>query len=268
MFKTVDQMGRTLVFKEQPKRIISVVPSQTELLCYLGLEEEVVGITKFCIHPKEWFDHKTRIGGTKTLNFDKIEALAPDLIIANKEENTQAEIEALMEKYPVWISDIYTLEDTFSMMLSLGDLLGKTLKAKKLVEQLTSQFEQLKSAFVKQKTYKVAYFIWQGPYMVAGTDTFIDHLLALSGFENVFGASSRYPEIEEEDLKAAQPDLILLSSEPYPFKAKHIKNFEQLCPTAKVLLVDGELFSWYGNRLLETVDYIQNLRNSLKVDRL
>lgn len=268
MIKTVDQLGRTLVFKRQPKRIISIVPSQTELLWYLGLDEDVVGITKFCIYPDEWFRTKTRVGGTKTLNFDRIAALKPDLIIANKEENTQAEIEALMKEYPVWISDIYTIEDSFAMMLSLGELLGKSIEAKGLVEQLTTQFHTLKNRNGTPKNYKVAYLIWQDPYMVAAADTFINHLLELSGFENVFAQSSRYPEVNEEDFRAANPDLILLSSEPYPFKEKHLKNFEQLCPNAKVLLVDGELFSWYGSRLLETVAYVQKLRNLLKENGL
>ncbi|MCP4438300.1 MAG: ABC transporter substrate-binding protein [Aureispira sp.] len=268
MFEINDQLGRTLVFKEKPKRIISVVPSQTELLWYLGLEEEVVGITKFCIHPDSWYRTKTRVGGTKTLDFEKIAALSPDLIIANKEENTQSEIEALMELYPVWISDIYTVEDALDMMTTVGDLLGKKQQAVELVNELSPKFEALKQASVGAESYKVAYFIWQGPYMVAGSDTFIQHLLELSGFDNVFGKMQRYFEVTMEDLRVATPDLILLSSEPYPFKEKHIKAFQTVCPNAQVLLVDGELFSWYGSRLLGTVDYIQNLRKAVAQNRL
>jgi len=256
-------MGHKLEVPDLPQRIISLVPSQTELLHYWGLEDRVVGITKFCVHPEEWYRSKTRIGGTKTVNFDKIKDLKPDLIIGNKEENTQEEIDELGQNYPVWMSDMQSLEDVWSMMTMLGELLGVAKVSNQLIEQLKGDFLHLEAVFLKQEKIKVAYFIWQSPHMVAAANTFIDTLLQKSGFKNVFGDLERYPEVSLEMLENTEIDAILLSSEPYPFKNKHIEWFQNTCPNSKVVLVDGELFSWYGSRLLLAVDYIKKLRKKL-----
>ena len=259
---TTDQMNQTITLPQVPQRIISLVPSQTELLHYLGLGDRVVGITKFCVHPNEWYRNKPRIGGTKTLNFEKIIALQPDLIIGNKEENTQAEIEFLQKNYPVWMSDLYTLDDVWDMFSRLGKLLQVEKQATALTSDLKQRFSALKKPL---QAPKVAYFIWQKPYMVAGSNTFIDHILQQAGFENVFATQQRYPSCGIEEIQAARPDYILLSSEPYPFKEKHIQHFQSICPNAVIEIVDGELFSWYGSRLLHTVDYIQILHQKMNV---
>lgn len=255
-----DHIGRTVNIPYPPKRIVSLVPSQTELLHYLGLETEVVGITKFCIHPIDWHQNKTRVGGTKSVKLDVIEALQPDLIIANKEENEQEQIEALSEKYPVWVSDIYSLNDALKMITDVGLLTNTEAKA----NQLAVNIKQLFSTLPEPKhTYRTAYFIWQKPYMLAGSNTFIDDMLKRCGFENAFADKRRYPEINEEQLKEVNPELILLSSEPYPFKEKHIEQFKGLCPNATIKIVDGELFSWYGSRLLQSPNYFKKLINSI-----
>ena len=256
----LDQLQQSISITKQPQRIVSLVPSQTELLHHWGLGNRVVGITKFCIHPEEWYRNKTRVGGTKTVNLEKIAALKPDLIIGNKEENTKEDIEALQALYPVWMSDIYTLEDVYEMMKQLGLILGIEDKATALVQQLREAMMALST----QDPLKVAYFIWREPWMVAATNTFIHHLLDLAGFINVFEAEKRYPIITLDQLALAQPDAILLSSEPYPFKAKHQEELATICPNAKIELVDGELFSWYGSRLLHTANYIQKLQQKLK----
>lgn len=258
-----DQLNRKISISSPPKRIISLVPSQTELLYELGLRDEVVGITKFCVHPEEWFRSKKRVGGTKAYDFEKIAALAPDLIIGNKEENEQKQVEALMAIHTVWMSDIYTLDNALEMILRLGELLGREQVAQDLKIRIEKAFAEL-DVFVSNasiKNQKVAYFIWRQPFMVAGNHTFIHHLLGRCGFENVFseGAFIRYPEINPEQLQAAAPDLILLSSEPYPFKEKHVEEFQKICPHSKILTVDGELFSWYGSRLLYAPAYFINL---------
>ncbi len=256
----IDQLKRKIELPSTPKRIISLVPSQTEYLYDLGLNEEVVGITKFCIHPDEWFRSKTRVGGTKQFDMEKIRALAPDLIIGNKEENEEEQVKELMEHYPVWMSDIVNLKGAFEMMVNLGEICGKRDKAAEIKLQAEYSFntfkEEMKSSPLKGK--RMAYFIWQKPLMAAGPGTFIDHLLELCGFVNAF-PDSRYPEITEEQLKQAAPDLIFLSSEPYPFKEKHVEWFKALCPGAAVITVDGELFSWYGSRLLKAPDYFSAL---------
>ncbi len=243
-----DQLNRIIKLPQIPKRIISLVPSQTELLHYLGLEEEVIGITKFCVHPESWFRAKNRIGGTKQYDFNKIEALKPDLIIGNKEENDQTQINQLASKYPVWMSDVLTLEDSFDMILKIGDLVDRSEKAQELVTDLRNAFAKLEI----RRTQKAAYFIWRKPYMIAANDTFINEMMRIAGFENVFANKKRYPEITLTELSETQPEIILLSSEPYPFQEKHFEEFKKACPNATILLIDGELFSWYGNRLLKS----------------
>ncbi|MFT5168936.1 MAG: ABC-type Fe3+-hydroxamate transport system substrate-binding protein [Saprospiraceae bacterium] len=258
-----DQMGNVWNINFPPKRIVSLVPSQTELLHYFGLEEEVIGITKFCIHPEEWFRSKKRIGGTKTINLEKISALQPDLIIGNKEENQKEQIEALSAQYPVWMSDIKNPEDAFEMIEMVGNLTNRSKKAGELSEELKTQFSTHQKLILSQSKKRVAYFIWRSPYMVAAGDTFIDQMLEIAGFINVYGHQERYPVITLEELKAQNPEVILLSSEPYPFKEKHIEAFQKTCPEAKIVIVDGELFSWYGSRLLLSVRYFNNLHTQL-----
>lgn len=244
-----------LVLKHTPKRIISLVPSQTELLFELGLSEEVIGITKFCIHPSEWFQTKTRIGGTKTVNIELVKSLQPDLIIANKEENTKEDIEQLRLIAPLWMSDIFTLEDALTMIQTVGALTGKEENALALVNQISTNYSQLPK--LTQPLKKCAYFIWRDPFMIAGKNTFIDDMLKYCGLENCT-SEERYPgwDVTNEVI----PEIILLSSEPYPFKQKHIDELSNIYPTSKVLLVDGELFSWYGSRLLHSPSYFTELK--------
>ncbi|MGZ4057126.1 MAG: ABC transporter substrate-binding protein [Bacteroidia bacterium] len=257
-----DQLNRKIELSSVPKRIISLVPSQTELLYNLGLRDEVVGITKFCVHPKEWFHSKTRIGGTKKYDLEKIKALQPDLIIGNKEENDREQIEELMKHYNVWMSDIYNLDDAYDMITRMGAIVQKSKEAVNLKLEIQSKFHQFQnsSIFPLGQQLKTAYFIWRKPYMAAGHDTFINEMLKLNGFENVFThKASRYPEINNEEIIEANPELILLSSEPYPFKEKHIEEFRDLLPNAKIMVVDGEIFSWYGSRLLKAPGYFKQL---------
>ncbi|GAB3781184.1 helical backbone metal receptor [Spirosoma horti] len=245
-----------------PKRIISLVPSQTELLFDLGLDEEIVGITKFCIHPAEKVKHKVLIGGTKTLHLDRIRELSPDLIIANKEENTREQIEALQRQYPVHVTDMATLPDALGMIREVGSLVGKSREANAMAAQIERDLTPIYAA----SRPTVAYLIWRKPYMVAASNTFIDAMLTVAGFQNAFANQTRYPEVTPDDLQKAQPDLLLLSSEPYPFGEKHTAELQQLCPSAQVLLVDGEVFSWYGSRLLRASDYFRNLHYQLGQD--
>lgn len=263
MITFTDQMGREITLPAPPKRIVSIVPSQTELLHDLGLEEEVIGITKFCVHPQSWFRSKTRIGGTKALHLDQIAELKPDLIIGNKEENEQAQVEALMQDFPVWMSDIKTLPDACTMIEQLGKVCAREEKANAISQRIRDQFNVFKA--IPRTTRSVAYFIWRNPYMAAGNDTFIDHLLRVCGFENVLaGLPGRYPEVSPEQLQEANPEIILLSSEPYPFAEKHFEEFRALVPDADVLTVDGEMFSWYGSRLLLAPAYFELLLEEIR----
>ena len=256
-----DQLNRTISLDHPPRRIISLVPSQTQLLHALGLEEEVIGITKFCVHPDAWFHHKTRVGGTKDIRTDIIQSLQPDLIIANKEENQQQQIEALAAHYPVWISDVADLEDALAMVKALGTITGRTHEALSLAGQIGQQFQEL--APLHATLLRTAYFIWRAPWMTAGGDTFIHHMLEQCHFVNIFADKSRYPSITLDELADRRCELVLLSSEPYPFRDKHIAEIREVLPAARIRLVDGEMFSWYGSRLLESPAYFRRLMESL-----
>jgi ABC-type Fe3+-hydroxamate transport system substrate-binding protein len=254
-------MNTTIPFIPNPKRIISVVPSQTELLFYLGLDEEVIGITKFCIHPADKFKANTKIGGTKQLDIEKIKALQPELIIANKEENERSQIEELMKFFPVYVSDISDLPGALAMIERVGELVNKSIEAKALTDAISQQFCNLR---VKKSNLCAAYFIWRKPYMVAGKGTFIDAMLKKCGLTNAF-EMERYPEIDAAALINANPDAILLSSEPFPFKEKYIAEFRAMLPDAVIKVVDGEMFSWYGSRLLLAPRYFEGLVKELYV---
>jgi ABC-type Fe3+-hydroxamate transport system substrate-binding protein len=256
-----DQLHRNLAIAPQPQRIVSLVPSQTELLYHLGLREEVIGITKFCVHPQEWFRTKTRIGGTKTLRVEKIKLLQPDLIVANKEENVQAQVEELAKHFPVWISDINTLEDAYKMMVSLGNIAGKNTEAERLVASIENEFALLQTPAEKVRT---AYLIWKEPYMTVGGDTFVHDMLSRAGFDNIFKHQTRYPAVTIEDLQIAGCQLLILSSEPYPFRQKHLAELQRQLPAAKIILADGEPFSWYGSRLLKAPAYFGQLRSQIE----
>lgn len=259
MLSTTDQLGNTITLPAYPKRIISLVPSQTEFLFDIGLDEEIVGITRFCIHPKGKVSSKEKIGGTKQFNIGKIKQLQPNLIIGNKEENYREGIEELQKDFPIWMSDIYTLDDSLDMMRKLSALCNREQEGNALVQRIGDGFSDYKP-FTTSPLPTAAYFIWRKPYMVAANDTFINHMLGRLSVRNVFEDLVRYPEINPETLADLKPDYIFLSSEPYSFKETHFEEFRAFCPTAKVILVDGEMFSWYGSRLLYTPKYFEQLK--------
>lgn len=256
-----NKITKTVPFNSKPSRIISLVPSKTELLFHLGLEKEVVGITKFCIHPRLWFKSKTRIGGTKNINIQKIMDLQPDLIIANKEENDKTQIESLQQKLPIWMSEIKNFDDALQMIADLGNL----LKVEDKTNEILHKIKQSKTEHSINNTQKIsaAYMIWDKPMMVAGGDTYINAMLQLAGFNNVFAHQNRYPSVNEEDLCTQNPEILLLSSEPFPFKQKHLKKYEHILPKTKIVLVDGTMFSWYGSRLIQAFPYFSILKNNL-----
>lgn len=248
-------MGFEVIVPRNP-RIISLVPSQTELLFDLGLDAQIIGVTKFCIHPSDKVKQKPVIGGTKKFRFNTIDELQPDLIIGNKEENYQEGIEQLKNKYPVWMSDITTLDEATEMIRGIGYIVDVEERASRLADDILKSFANVK----KQIPKRTLYFIWQNPYMAVGNNTFIDEMLQRIGLINVASSIDRYPELTPSQIQELDPELVLLSSEPYPFKEKHVGAFRNLCPDASVQVVDGEMFSWYGSRLLKAVDYFNELK--------
>jgi ABC-type Fe3+-hydroxamate transport system substrate-binding protein len=248
-----DQMGRSLALSHKPQRIVSLVPSITELLYDLVPADHIVGTTFFCVHPAGKVESSSRIGGTKTLKIDKIRALKPDLIIGSKEENVKEQVEVLANEFHVWMSDVKTLNDAFDMILQLGRLLHNEAAAQSIMANMAGGFERLPKA-----GKRALYLIWRNPYMGAGNDTFIHEVMAAAGFYNVLSIP-RYPELSLEQIQGLNPEIIFLSSEPYPFKQKHVAELAQQVPETKIELVDGELFSWYGSRLLNSPAYLTQL---------
>ncbi|MBL3546400.1 ABC transporter substrate-binding protein [Chryseobacterium sp. KMC2] len=234
-------------------KIVSLVPSITEALFDLGLtEKEIIGRTKFCIHPQDKVKNVTIIGGTKNINIDKIKALQPDLILANKEENIKEQVEALMAEFKVIVTNVETIEDNYYLLKNLGKILNKEERAQLFNLKIYDILNQSKL----ENKVKAAYLIWKNPYMTVGSDTFIHKILSEIGFENIFKDQTRYPEITAEDL--AEADVIMLSSEPFPFKEKHIEELKTVYPDKKIMIVDGEAFSWYGTHIAKCEHYFKD----------
>ena len=235
-----DQLHRKLLFDKPPKRIISLVPSQTELLFDLGLEKEVVGITKFCVHPKEWHASKVRIGGTKNINVKEIKRLKPDLIIANKEENTESEIKALMKDYPVWVSDIQNLEDALKMIQLIGEITDKKAdESKKIISTIEKNFKQLK----KKTSKRLAYFIWQKPMMSINKTRFIHDMISRCGFINVFADNvDAYPEISHKELALSDPEIIFFLQNLFPLMKNTRNRLKKSVRMLKFFWLMGKCF--------------------------
>lgn len=254
-------MGFVISVPENPMRIVSLVPSQTELICDLGMADRLYGITKFCIHPQEVVKNKTIVGGTKTFRSEAIRVLNPDLIIANKEENDRELLLNLKKHYPVWISDVKNLDECRRMISELGSLLSREDDAAFINRKIDEGFASIPKL---PRSLRAAYLIWRKPYMTVNADTFIHDIMRRCGLENVFAErGERYPEISPEELKAADPELILLSSEPYPFSEKHFAELEELLPHASLTLADGEMFSWYGSRMMFAPLYLRKLSEEI-----
>jgi len=255
MLFTLDHLERILKTHAPVNSVLSVVPSLTELLYDLGQESKVVGVTKFCVHPKRARQIKPKVGGTKKLHLEVIKKLRPQLIIANKEENTQSDIEWLASEFTVWVSDINSLHTAIDAIDQISTLLGCTTEGKGLINEINDQFNSLPSL----ETRTAVYLIWKKPYMVAGNDTFINHLMGYAGYDNMI-ERSRYPQVDMQELQRLSPQELLLSSEPYPFKQRDQIDLQALLPNTRVRLVDGEFFSWYGSRLKGAPAYFRQLR--------
>lgn len=251
-----DQLKRNVSIPANPQRIISLVPSQTELLYDLGLNEEVIGITKFCVHPKLWFKNKTRVGGTKNFNVPLITSLQPDLIIANKEENDKQLLEQLMQVCPVWISDVNNLEGALEMISTVSEITNKQIAGNLLIDTIQSSFLRLSKDRLKGNS--VLYYIWKDPWLSVGSDTFIYDMLIRLGLQPITADKKRYPEMPINENNII-PDYIFLSSEPYPFKEEDKIALQIIYPSSKIIFVDGEYFSWYGSRMKDAVKYFLKL---------
>lgn len=257
----IDQMGFKVEIPSQITSIVSLVPSQTEFLCSIGAEENISGITKFCVHPDHLKSVKTVVGGTKNFKIDKIVEISPDLIIGNKEENEKSKIEELRRRFPIWMSDISNLQDAFEMMNQIGNIVRKQKQAMEVIKKIKTGVEKLPKIIRRS----CLYLIWRNPFIGVGKGTFIHDMLSKVGFKNVI-ESERYPELDLSKLKDLKPEYVLLSSEPYPFREKHLIDLKRIFSTSEIRLVDGEMFSWYGSRLIKSVDYFKKLQKDLRLN--
>ncbi len=253
-----DQLGRKLSFEEIPIRIVSLVPSITHLLYSFGLDKEVVGITRFCKFPLPWRKQKKIIGGTKNFKKESIEALNPDLILASKEENPKELTLALNEIAPVYVSDVFNLKSNAQLIKDLGSILQRQQIARQIISEINLKKETLLKSKSRQPL-RAVYMIWRDPWMSIGGDTFIHQMMQLAAFDNMLKDRLRYPVLSLKDLQQMSPEVILLSSEPYPFKEKHREELQKVLPHTRILLVKGEPFTWFGSYPIQAIDYFNQL---------
>jgi ABC-type Fe3+-hydroxamate transport system substrate-binding protein len=261
-----DHLQREIHLPKTPQRIISLVPSLTELLHDLGLEKRIVGITKYCVHPFHYGSTKIKVGGTKKVKFDVIKELNPDFILCSKEENTAEMVSELEKIAPVFVSDVNSFQEAMELIIQFGEIFGKRIESQNLVAKINSKYADFQSFIKNKRTIKVAYFIWKEPWMVVGSPTFINDILRINRMENVFEKKGRYPEININHLKLqGNPELLLFSSEPYHFIEDDA--YEVLHVNEKVLtiFVDGQYFSWYGSRLLKAFDYFKKIQAKIEI---
>lgn len=259
----VDALGREVVVDPHPDRVVSLCPSQTELLFKLGVGDRVVGVTKFCVHPKAQVQQRARVGGTKNVDIERVRALRPDLVLAEKEENTHETVLELEREFPVFVTDVVDVDSALAMITTVGRVLGAEEPAAALRSSIRVSLEELDVA----KRWRVLYLIWREPWMAAGRDTYIDSVMRTCGFDNVV-EGSRYPELTLNSMQHLEPDFVFLSSEPFPFRDRHCQEVGAAMPTPGIVHVDGEIFSWYGSRMMLIAPYIRELRRQLvRVDR-
>lgn len=263
MSQVTDQVGYQINLKSEVNSIVSTVPSQTELLFDLGLGSKVKGITRFCIHPKNAVDDIPKIGGTKNLDIEKIREINPDLIIGNKEENIKEQVEELKADFPVWLSDIKSPRDALDMMTEVGKITQTQDKAVELVNEIQQLLDEL-AVIGSDRKKKALVFIWKDPYMIAGRDTYIHEVLKLIGYETaIHRDEERYPQVTVEQIVDSKPDLLLFTSEPFPYSSCELQIFHGKIPTCKKLIVNGEYFSWYGSRMRKSFQYFKQLKRQL-----
>lgn len=255
MQTVIDHLNRQVFVSIPPKRIISICLAITETLFSLGLDDYIVGRTKYCIFPKEKVGQIQVVGGTKEVDIEKIKQLQPDLILAEKEENTAEIVQQLEKIAPVFVAEVQSIEDGHRLIQTLGRLTNSEEKANRMIEISRGGF----GALPQHQLGKMAYVIWRKPYMVVGETTYIHDVLKRLGFQNPFAnVESRYPAVTKEQLIEANLDVLLLASEPFPFSERYLAEFQAFLPNTKIILVDGEMF-WYGAKMIEAIDYFKEL---------
>ena len=251
------------------RRIVSLVPSTTELLCALGLADALVGVTVYCVEPREVVRGKTRVGGEKDPDLDVIRGLAPDLVVANIEENRREDVEALRAAgLEVFITYPRSVVESFAMIRELGAVTGAVTAATGLLAELEPLHAAVRGRLAGHRATPCFYPIWRDPWMTIGHDTYIHDLLATCGGANVFADRSRYPTISLDDVAARAPEVVLLPDEPFRFRRAHLRDFDGYAAMPavrdrRIRLVDGKRFSWHGPRLAEALRTVPEMLGHL-----
>jgi ABC-type Fe3+-hydroxamate transport system substrate-binding protein len=260
MADLVDASGVAMTLARPPRRIVSLIPSTTETLCALGLGEALVGVTVYCREPAEVVQTKTRIGGEKDPSLEMIRGLAPDLVVANVEEN-RADHVATLRRWgiPVWVTYPRTVAEGIRMIRELGELTGTSERAVAIADKLETLQREVSAVTRQRPPVPVFYAIWRDPWMTIGRDTYIHDMLRVCGGANVFADhADRYPRVSLEEMAAGHPEVILLPDEPFRFRPAHLRDFGAYpdvpaVRNGRIHLVDGKPFSWHGPRIAEAL---------------
>jgi ABC-type Fe3+-hydroxamate transport system substrate-binding protein len=250
--------------RAQARRIVCLVPSLTEALFALGLGPRVVGVTDWCVHPAEAVAALPKLGGTKNPDLTRIEALAPDLVIANHEENTRRDVLRMQRAgLDVWVTDPRSVAGAIELLRELAALGAEPEAAQRVIAPIEAAARAAQSSDVPRR--RVFCPIWKQPWMAVGSDTYADDLLRVCGGNNVFAArrERRYPIVEEDEIVAAAPEVVLLPDEPYAFGPADAEELSRLpMPAARsgrIHCVDGTLVSWYGPRIGRAIETLSEL---------
>ncbi len=255
-----DAVGATHTRAASNARIVSLVPSITELLCDLGLENQIVGRTGFCIHPREIIKQIPKVGGTKDVNVEKLRKLAPTHVIVNIDENRRELVDEIKDFVEhIIVTHPLGPADNLGLFEMMGFLFCRVSEAAALAREFRSALNRLQSAH-ERPVVRVLYLIWRDPWMSISQDTYISRMLKLVNWESFpQSPATRYPSIDLEDYIGVI-DKVLLSSEPYAFREKHVDEVSSLFDgQTPVELVDGEMLSWYGSRAIAGIDYLSEL---------
>jgi ABC-type Fe3+-hydroxamate transport system substrate-binding protein len=262
----VDAFGRSLTVRQRPERIVSLVPSLTEALFAFGLEQEIVGVTRFCVEPRRGVAGKAKVGGTKALDVAKIKALKPDLVVASAEENSPADVAQLIDHgCPVFVTLATSVEGAIQLLRQLATITDTTAAAGPIIQEAKEALASMVAAGIGQERVRVFCPIWRNPYMTCGSATYTGDLINSCGGRNVFGErQERYPHLELAEMAVLDPQVILLPSEPYRFTERHKADFGAFAEVTAVknghiFLVDGRTVTWYGPRIARSLSEVKRL---------
>jgi len=262
----VDALGRTLEVKSPPRRIVSLVPSLTEALFVFGVGEAVVGVTDFCVEPREAVAAKTRVGGTKVLDVARVQALQPDLVVASAEENRKEDIQALVQAgLSVFVTLPTTVAGAIDLMEQLAEMTGATDVGGRIVAESREALAEVQAANEGREPVRTFCPIWRNPWLTMGPGTYMHDFITVCGGGNVFGLRhERYPRVQLSEMAERDPEVVLLPDEPYRFGAKHVPEISAFRKVSavrdgRIYLLEGKHLCWYGPRIAGSLRYVSGL---------